>query len=178
LPPSRPIIRRFASGIAKKELGKGWVDRFIQRYQVDLISRWATGIDRSRHQADSGLKYKLYFDLLMDKISQYNVKPRYIYNMDEKGFMLGVLTRSKRVFSRRLYEEGKIKAHIQNGNREWITLLACICANRSYIKPSLIYQSASSSIQDSWLQAFDPNDHRVYFASSPSGWTNNELGLA
>jgi hypothetical protein len=172
------MIRRFASGIAKKELGKGWVDRFIQRYQVDLISRWATGIDRSRHQADLGLKYKLYFDLLMDKISQYNVEPRHIYNMDEKGFMLGVLTRSKRVFSRRLYEEGKIKAHIQDGNREWITLLACICADGSHIEPSLIYQSASGSIQDSWLQAFDPNDHRVHFASSPSGWTNNELGLA
>jgi hypothetical protein len=98
--------------------------------------------------------------------------------MDEKGFMLGVLTRSKRVFSRRLYEKGKIKAHIQDSNREWITLLACICADRSHIEPSLIYQSASGSIQDSWLQAFDPNDHRVHFASSPSGWTNNELGLA
>jgi hypothetical protein len=46
--------------------------------------------------------------------------------MDETGFMLRVLTRSKRVFSRRLYEEGKIKDHIQDGNREWITLLACI----------------------------------------------------
>jgi hypothetical protein len=32
--------------------------------------------------------------------------------MDEKGFMLGVLTRSKRIFSKRLYEEGKIKAYI------------------------------------------------------------------
>jgi hypothetical protein len=98
--------------------------------------------------------------------------------MDEKGFMLGVLTRSKRVFSRRLYEEGKIKAHIQDGNQEWITLLACICADGSYIEPSLIYQSASGSIQDSWLQAFNPDDHQVYFASSPSGWTNNEIGLA
>jgi hypothetical protein len=178
LPPTRPMIRRFASSIARKELGVHWVDRYIERHQVDLISRWATGIDRSRHQADSGLKYKLYFDLLIDKISQYNVEPRHIYNIDEKGFMLGVLTRSKRVFSRRLYEEGKIKAYIQDGNREWITLLACICADGSHIKPSLIYQSASGSIQDSWLQAFDPNDHRVHFASSPSGWTNNELGLA
>jgi hypothetical protein len=32
--------------------------------------------------------------------------------------MLGILTRSERVFSKRLYEEGKIKAHIQDGNRE------------------------------------------------------------
>jgi hypothetical protein len=53
--------------------------------------------------------------------------------------MLGVLTRSKRVFSRRLYKEGKIKAHIQDSNQEWITLLACICADGSYIEPSLIY---------------------------------------
>jgi hypothetical protein len=178
LQPTRPMIRRFASSIAGKELGIHWVDRYIERYQIDLISRWATGIDRLRHQADSGLKYKLYFDLLIDKISQYDIEPHNIYNMDEKGFMLGVLIRSKRVFSRRLYEKGKIKAHIQDGSREWITLLACICADGSHLEPSLIYQSASGSIQDSWLQAFDPDDHRVHFASSPSGWTNNELGLA
>jgi hypothetical protein len=178
LPPTRPMIRRFASDIAKKELGKGWVDRYIKRYKVNLISRWATGIDRSRYQADSLLKYSLYFELLRSKLSQYDIEPRNMYNMDKKGFMLGVLTRSKRVFSRRLYEEGKIKAHIQDGNREWITLLACICADGSHIEPSLIYQSASGLIQDSWLQAFNPDDHRVHFASSPSGWTNNELGLA
>ncbi|KAF2820785.1 hypothetical protein CC86DRAFT_304132 [Ophiobolus disseminans] len=49
LPPSRPMIRRFASQIAKRELGVHWVDRFIQRYDVYLISRWATAIDRLRH---------------------------------------------------------------------------------------------------------------------------------
>jgi hypothetical protein len=172
------MIRCFALDIVKKELRKGWVDRFIKRYQVNLISRWATGIDRPRHQADSGLKYKLYFNLLIDKLNRYNIEPYNIYNMDKKGFMLGVLTCLKRVFSRRLYEEGKLRAHIQDGNREWITLLACICADGSHIEPSLIYQSASGSIQDSWLQAFNPDNHRVHFASSPSGWTNNELGLA
>jgi hypothetical protein len=59
LPPTWPMIRRFASDIMKKELGKGWVDRFIQRYHVDLIPRSTTGIDRSRHQADSELKHRL-----------------------------------------------------------------------------------------------------------------------
>jgi hypothetical protein len=172
------MIQRFASEIAKKELGVHWVDRFVTRYKVELISCWATGIDRSRHQADSQSKYSLYFKLLRSKLSQYDIEPRHTYNMDEKGFMLGVLTRSKRVFSRRLYEEGKIKAHIQDGNREWITLLACICADGSHLKPALIYQSASGLIQDSWLQSFDPDDHQACFASSPSGWTNNDIGLA
>jgi hypothetical protein len=143
------MIRRFASDIAKRELGKGWVDRYMKRYDVHLISRWATGIDRSRHQADSQSKYSLYFGLLRSKISQYNSEPRLTYNMDGRGFMLGNLTCSKRVFSRRLYEEGKIKAHIQVGSREWITRLACICADGSALDPAIIYQSASSSLQDS-----------------------------
>jgi hypothetical protein len=115
-------------------------------YEVDFVSRWATGIDRSRHQADSLSKYSLYFELLRSKLSQYNIEPYNMYNMDEKGFMPGILTRSKRMFSRRLYEERKIKAHIQDGNREWITLLACICADGSHLEPRLIYQSASGSI--------------------------------
>jgi hypothetical protein len=83
-----------------------------------MIRRWSTGIDRSHHQADSPSKYSLYFELLRSKLTEYDIEPCNMYNIDEKGFMLEVLTRSKRVFSRRLDEEGKIKAHIQDGNRE------------------------------------------------------------
>jgi hypothetical protein len=39
-----------------------------------------------------------------------------MYNMDEKGFMLGVVGRSKRIFSRTSYEEGKRRSTIQNGS--------------------------------------------------------------
>jgi hypothetical protein len=81
LPPSRPMIRRFASEIVNKELGMHWVDRFIKRYEVDLISGWATGIDRSRHQADSQSKYSLYFKLLRSKLSQYHIEPFHTYNI-------------------------------------------------------------------------------------------------
>jgi hypothetical protein len=38
-----------------------------------------------------------------------------MYNIDEDDFILGALTHSERAFSRKLYEEGKIKAHIQDG---------------------------------------------------------------
>jgi hypothetical protein len=69
-----------------------------------------------------------------------------MYYMDEKGFMLGVLTCSKRLFSRRLYKEENIRAHVQDGNRAWITLLVCICADGSALNPAIIYQSASGSL--------------------------------
>jgi hypothetical protein len=59
-------------------------------------------MDCQRHQADSLLKYDLYFDLLHSKMTEYNVQPHNIVNMNEKGFLIGVLSRSKRVFSREL----------------------------------------------------------------------------
>ena len=65
-----------------------------------LTLRWTVGIDAVRHRANLEAKYKLYFDLLVDKVSQYNVLPSNTYNMDEKGFMIGVIGRSKRIFSK------------------------------------------------------------------------------
>lgn len=171
------MVRNFASEIAGKEAGKSWVDRFIKRHGVDFISRWTSGMDTSRKNADSAFKYTLYFELLRSKIEQYDVEPRNMYNMDEKGFLIGILSKIKRIFSRHQYEEGGIKQMIQDGNREWITTIACICADGSSLTPTLIYQAVSGNIQDLWLQDFNPNKHKAFFTLSPSGWTNNKLGI-
>lgn len=178
LPPTASMIRNFAAEISKKPVGKCWVPRFLERHKVKLLSRWTTALDRQRHKADSAYKYSLYFELLRTKIEQYNVEPRHIYNMDEKGFLIGMLSRMKRIFSREMYENGEIKEALQDGNREWISCLACICADGSHLPPHLIYQAASGNIQDTWLQDFDHQQHRTFFSSSLSGWTNNEIGLA
>jgi hypothetical protein len=82
------MIRNFGLQIARKELGYHWVVRFVHRYPNNLISKWTTGMDNSRHKADSNTKYSLYFDLLRDKFDQYRVEAHHIYNMDEKGYML------------------------------------------------------------------------------------------
>jgi hypothetical protein len=37
---------------------------------------------------------------------------------------------------------------------------------------------ASGLIQDSWLQAFNPDNYQACFAALPTGWTNNNIGLA
>jgi hypothetical protein len=81
LPPTRAMIRNFASQIAQRELGEHWVDRFVQRHPDELISKWTTAMDNSRHKADSGKKYSLYSNLMREKIEQYEVEARHIYNM-------------------------------------------------------------------------------------------------
>ena len=117
IPPTREIIQNFASSVAQEPVSNSWVTRFISNYSIHLISQYSTGMDADRHHADSYAKYKLYFDLLQLKIAQYKVDPEHTYNMDEKGFMIGVTTRTKHVFSRRMWEKGEVKASLQDGNR-------------------------------------------------------------
>jgi ABC-type transport system substrate-binding protein len=77
------------SGIAQEHVGKGWVTRFINKHHDKLVSRWTSGMDFTRHEADSETRYKLYFDLVHSTIEEYEILPRNTYNMDEKGFMIG-----------------------------------------------------------------------------------------
>jgi hypothetical protein len=74
-------------------------------------------MENSCHKADSGSKYSLYFDLLREKIEQYHIEPCHTYNMNEKGFMLRVVSCSKSIFSRALYEKEKRRSTIQHGSQ-------------------------------------------------------------
>ena len=109
---------------------------------------------------------------------EYGIQKQQVYNMDEKGFMIGVLGRSKRVFSKRMWVRKEVKALIQDGNREWITVLACVCADGSALPPGIIYQATNGAIRDTWVSDIMAGEHQVHVSSSPSGWTNNDIGLA
>ena len=144
--PSRRMIQNFAQEIYQKEIGNRWVERFLHRHQSKLVSKWTMGLDHNRSRADSAFKYSLYFELLKKKMEQYYIEPQHVYNIDEKGFLIGVLSKMKRIFSRQRYKEGGIKQIIQDGNREWITTIAVICADGSALSPGLIYQAKTGLI--------------------------------
>jgi hypothetical protein len=50
------------------------------------------------------------------------------------------------VASRRKWEKKEVTATLQDGSREWITFLACVCADGSALLPSLVYQAVTGSI--------------------------------
>ncbi|KAI1508842.1 Tc5 transposase DNA-binding domain containing protein [Pyrenophora tritici-repentis] len=85
LPPTREMVRNFSSEVAHQQLSESWVTRFINRHEIHLISKWTSAMDRTRHLADSESKYRLYFELLHRKITEYHLEARDIYNMDEKS---------------------------------------------------------------------------------------------
>lgn len=92
--------------------------------------------------------------------------------------MIGVLERAKRVFSRPLWDSKQVRGTLQDGSREWITLIACISASGEALPASLIYPAANQAIYSGWVEDIKPGEHSVFVSSSSTGWSNNEIALA
>ena len=97
-------------------------------------------------------------------MERFHILPKNIYNFDEKGFLIGLARKCKRIVAAAQLLMKQLMNASQNSNRENITLMAIICADGSRIPPALIYQSESGLIQDIWLDNFDENGEVVYFA--------------
>jgi hypothetical protein len=82
---------------------------------------------------------------------------------------------TKRILSHEAYKSGRVKHSKQDGSREFISLLACICADGTALPPALIYTGESHDLQDTWVE--DLGDETAYFAASDNGWSCDDLGL-
>ena len=91
--------------------------------------------------------------------------------------MIGKLQKTKRIFNLQHFASGKLRGAGEDGNREWITLVACIYADGKYLPSAIIYSATTGNLQISWLEDFDSEKHTVYFASSEKGCTNDQLGF-
>jgi hypothetical protein len=140
--------------------------------------RFGLRMDRVRHQADSLGKYNSYFDLLHQKREQRTIQPRLTYNMDEKGFSIGEAALSKRVFGKAICVKDGVRGTTQDGNRQWITIIPTIYADGTTLPTSIIYPSEGYNILDHWIANIPAEDDQVTVTSTPTGWTNDKLGIA
>lgn len=79
--------------------------------------------------------------------------------------------------SKAAYESGKVRQSVQDGNREFITLIAYVSALGKAGNPTLLYKGDSGDLQDSWVEDLSEKDE-AFFGVSPKGWTNNDFGLS
>lgn len=177
LMPTRQMVINFVAPLCCWEPSERWITRFLDRHADILLNAWTTPMEAGRHHADSSEKYRVYFELLHSKMAEYDVLPENTYNMDEKGFAIGVTGKTKRIFDKALYHQKQFRQSLHDGNREWVTLLATVCADGSVLPPCIIYPAAGRAIQASWVAPINPEKHDIFFTTSPTGWTNDDLGL-
>jgi hypothetical protein len=114
---------------------------------------------------------------LHEKIERFHILSQYIWNFDEKGFLIGISRKCKRIVALAQYLAKQLLDMSQNENREFITLIPAINTLEMHIPPALIYQSESSALMDTWLDDYDTQELTAYFATSEKGWSNENMGM-
>lgn len=97
-------------------------------------------------------------------MKRYQITAKNMYNFDEKGFMIGVGQAVKHILTRDKLQSREIIGASQDGNREWVSLLATICTLADVILPALIYQEESGDLRDFLVD--DLEKKTVYFATT------------
>ena len=113
---------------------------------------------------------------MLEAIQRYRFIAGDIYNWDEKGFLEGIASAMKHVVAVEAYKTGRVRHAAHDGSREWISLLASICADGIVFPPALIYSSESGTIMDIWLEDWNPSE-KTFFIAIVNGWTCDILGL-
>ena len=144
IPPTRQTIINFATPLCRWEPSYSWVTRLLKRYPDTLTTAWTTTMDTDRHDADNSESDRAYFELLHTRMTEFDVLLENTYNMDEKGFMIGVLGKTKRVFDKVLHKQRRFKQASHDGNRDWVTAIGAICADGTTLPPAVSFQPAET----------------------------------
>ena len=104
---------------------------------------------------------------LLDLVVEFEITPENTYNMDETGFVMGNaqsrriidIVRHPRNLKGRLFPADlkdlnlPPKVRIQDGSREFTTVICCICADGTALDPAIIMKA--QDMQDSWFSDVD-----------------------
>ena len=111
-----------------------------------------------------------HFSIFKKAVVDYKVLTDNIWNMDEKGFLMGLASKA-RVICR---QGRKNLRYTGDSNRELITVLKCVSTGR-YLLPSLIVTKRAHHYAENHIQGQGtPGSMYTY---SPKGWTTNKLRL-
>ena len=151
-------------------VGKRWASNFVKR-QPQLQTRFFRRYDYKRAQCEDPEIIRGWFALVRNTISKYGIVDDDIYNFDETGFMMGMISTGMVVTS----AERHCKARMaQPGNREWVTVIQGINSQGWEIPPFIIVFGKYHLL--TWYENTTLSQDWV-IATSDNGWTTNEKGL-
>src|SRR5450432_2354198 len=176
LSPRSDSVRQMANLLIEKRsdssqssVSKLWVYNFVQRHQA-LQSRYNRKYDYQRAKCEDPKVIRDWFHLIQNTIAKYGIQEEDIYNFDETGFQMGVITTAKVITGA---ERSNRPVSIQPGNREWVTAIDCISSYGWSLPPVIIFEGKVH--QSTWYTDALPLDWTI--GVSENGWTDDKLGL-
>lgn len=102
-----------------RRVGPRWVSNFVKR-QPELRTRQFRRYDYKRAKSEDPDAINAWFRLMRNIVAKYGIAEADIFNFDETGFMIGVITSGMIVTTSESRSRKKKK---QPGNREWVTVI-------------------------------------------------------
>jgi len=175
-PPQRAIVEEMANTMLQTKnparsqtVGTNWVANFVKRHP-ELSSVYNRKFDIQRAEVEDPKLISLWFKLVGDTIAKYGVAEEDIFNFDETGFQMGVISTSKVITSSD--RKGRLRTK-QPGNRKWVTTIEAVNARGWAIPPFIIFDGKLHL--STWYNTSILTTWRI--AVSDNGWTNDKLGL-
>lgn len=151
-------------------VGKNWPYRFV-RDQPMLRTRFSRVYDFQRALCEDPELIGKWFELVANMRAKYGIPDSDLYNFDETGFMMGVISSSMVVTSSE--RKGRTK-QLQAGNREWATAIECISADGFVLPPFLILQG-KYHLASWYTETGLPSTWKI--KTTANGWTDNQTSL-
>lgn len=120
-------------------------------------------LDHSRAQNNNPTLIREFLNLYHTTCDQYKLKTENKYNMDEKGFLLGLATSAKVIVTRK----SRNRFVTQDGNRDSITVLETVSAVGKALAPRIIFKGKYH--QQGWYQDAEYYPKDWLLATSPKG---------
>jgi hypothetical protein len=154
-------------------LGHNWQAYFLERHP-ELKSKFVPPLNKERAIAQDPAVFQRYFDLFSTLVTIYKIDPADMYNMDEKGFMQGVIAKAKVIITREEHFKGKSYC-IQDGNREWTSVIECMSTDGYKMAPWIIFKGVQC--KKAWLQRLLLYHPLSHITMTYNGWTDNAIGV-
>ena len=148
------------------KIGINWVSKFLGR-RTELTSIFSQAMDKERMAMHKEERLAGWFILFEKTVKTYKIEHQDIYNMDEKGFAMGVQSKMRVICSK-----NQRPLRTSDGNREWVSLIECVNILGDILKMWVIFKGKYQ--QKSWMETLDDG----HITTSENGWTNNEIGLS
>ena len=117
-----------------RRVGEKWPRNFVNR-QPELTTRFNRKYDYQRAKNEDPTVIGDWFRLVRNTKDKYGILDDDIYNFDETGFMMGVISTELVVTASDIRNRPK---SIQPGNREWVTVIQAVNALGWTIPPFII----------------------------------------
>ena len=173
MPPAHALIRDMANHLlatsgSTEKVGKHWITRLLKRHPPLETGR-SRPSELSRLISLTFSMVDQIFEAFQTITEKYNITLANTWNMDEKGFQMGQISKTRVVFDK---TDGP-PASAATGTTSWVSIIECVNAVGDSINPFVIH--ISKEVQDRWfLPDNELPDWRWGF--SAKGWTNNALG--